>query len=808
MSNIVSEIRYSLRLLMKKPAFFTFAALILALGIGANTAIFSVVDEVLLRPLQFRDSNQLVMVWEDFSHAGFPENTPAPANFLDWKKRNHVFSDMAATRGNIYAITEDGPPEQVEGSPITANLLPLLGVSPVLGRNFLPEEDQPGGAKVAIISAALWQRRYGADPAILQRRIRLDGEPYQIVGVMPQGFTFPERFDIWVPMALTPEQWNQRGNHYLRVVARLKPGVTLEAASRDMSAIARQLAREYPVENTNVGTVVRSLRDQLTGDTGLGLLVLTGGVGCVLLIACANLAGLLMARAAGRRREWAVRAALGASRMRLIAHGMVESLLLSFAGGALGILMAIWSLPLLRNLIPLALTGWAHPQLNWRVALFAFLLSAISALLFGALPALQSSRIDLNTALQQGGRSATGSGSRIRKVLVVSEVALAMVLLVGAGLFIQTLWKLAHVELGFRPESILTMRTNLPSSSESRYRSFEAQSSFYEQVLEKVNAIPGVVSAGYTTFLPLTNRGGSRGFTIEGQPPPPPGRSNDANHRVISAEYLQTIGVRLRSGRYFSHSDGAGTQPVVIINEAMARQYWPNENPLGHRIKIGSRGPWIAIVGVVEKVRQMGLDVAGRVEMYFPCTQPAATFGYFRPRDLAVRVQRNPLEFVSAVRQAIWSVDRNQPISNVMPMTQLIADELASKDLQVKLLGGFAALSLLLAALGLYALLAYSVTQRTKEIGIRMALGAEKSLVLRKLLREGLQLVMVGLLIGLAGTLLFNHLIARLLYGVTAADPWTFIGASLVLLAVGAVASYYPARRAASIDPMEALRHE
>jgi predicted permease len=804
-----ADFKYSIRMLQRSPGFAVFAILALALGIGANVAVFSAVDAMLLRPMQFRDAGRLVEVFEEASKFGFPHNTPAPANFVDWKVRNHVFEDMAALQGQIYAITGDGAPEQVEGNPVTANLFPLLGVAPVLGRNFLPEEDRPGGQKVTILSFRLWQQRYGADRSAIGRGIRLDGETYQIVGIMPRGFIFPDRSDVWVPIAFRPDQLAQRSNHYLKVYARLKPGVTVESAQREMAGIAAQLAHEYPATNTLFGAGAAGLREEMLGDIRLGLWVLACGVGCVLLIACANVAGLLLARAAGREREMAVRAALGAGRLRLIRQSITEALALSLAGGAVGFLLALWTISFLQGLVPKVLAGWSQPQLDWRLLAFAFLVSTVSALVFGATPAVSISEVDLSNALQRGGRGGIGGTTGLRRWLVISEVAIAVVLSVGAGLLVQTLWTLAHVDLGFRPEGVLTMRTNLPRSADSAYRNFPARADFYQRVLEKVRSIPGVTSAGYTTYLPLTNGGGTSGLRVEGAPEPAPDQVSDSNHRVISAEYLQTMGVRLRAGRYFTQFDGPEQPPVAIINEAMARQFWPGQDPLGHRFQLSrADAPWVTVVGIVDNVRQMGLDVAGRQEMYFPCTQPAASFGYYAPRDLAVRVQGDPLRYSAAVREAIWAVDRNQPVSSVMPMTQLVSEELSAREVEVELLGVFAVLALLLAAIGLYGLLAYTVVQRMREIGVRIALGAQPRQVLRATMGEGLRLVLAGLTIGSAGAWALTGAMQKLLYGVKAGDPATFAIAAALLVVVGLLACYLPARRGGSIDPMVALRYE
>jgi predicted permease len=809
MEQLAQDIRFSSRMLRKSPGFVLFAVMALALGLGANAAIFSVIDAVLLRPLPFRSADRLVGLWEDASHMGFPLAPLAPANFVDWKRRNHVFEEMAALRGDLYALTGNGTPEQLEGSPVTANLFPLLGVSPILGRNFSAEEDRPGGARVVLISYGLWQRRFGGDVSIVGREIWLSNQKYQVIGVMPRGITFPEKSQIWLPLALGPRQWALRDDHYLRVFARLKPGVTLTQAQREMAGLAAQLAQEYPKTNTNLGAVVVSLGAQLVGNLKLALWAVAAGVGCVLLIACANLTGLLLARAAGREREFAVRAALGAGRARLIRQTLIESLLLAGLGAAAAIVIAMFTLPFLRHLVPVALAAWSEPRIDLSLFGFLFFISALSAVLFGTLPALVLSRGGLSTSLQQGGRAATGGNTRMRKLLIVSEVALAVVLLVGAGLLTRTLWTLAHVPLGFRPEGVMTLRTSLPGSSDSPYGSFLARSQFYKGVLDRVTAVPGVISAGYTTFLPLTNAGGSSPFVVEGAPPPPPGQSNDANHRVISADYLQTIGVRLRAGRFFRDSDGPDAPPVAIINESMARQYWPGQNPLGRRFQLGRVADvWFTIVGVVDDVRQAGLDVSGRAEMYVPYTQPAGTQGYLRPRDLAVRVKGDPMTYAKALETAVWEVDRNQPIADVMPMEELIADKLLSREVALKLIAAFAGLALLLAAVGLYGLLAYTVLQRRREIGVRMALGARPQQVSIAVMMEGLKLVGSGLILGLVGSSLVMRAIEALLYGVTATDPWALGGSALVLLIIGLIASYLPAHRAAAIDPMTALRHE
>jgi predicted permease len=804
---LADDVRYALRSLRKTPSFTLPALLALAVGVGANVSIFSLVDPLLLRPLPLAHPENLVYAWEDESYLGFPRDTPAPANFADWKQRNHVFTDMGAMRGDIFALTGDGSPEQVEGNAISANLFPLLGAAPILGRNILPEEDQPGRDKVALISFRLWQERYGANPGIVGREILLDNAKLRIIGVMPRGFRIPERSDVWIPIALSPQQMAVRGSHYLQVYARLKPGVTLSAAQRDMSAIAAQLASEYPATNMHVGAVVVGLRGQFLDTLQLGLWVLAGGVGCVLLICCANLAGLLLARAAGRQREWAIRAALGAGRLQLLRQGLMESMVVAIGGSVLALLIAVWSVPLLGRLVPQVLTGWAMPRLDLRLFVFAVLISVLCGLLSGVLPALASTRLDLASSLQSGSRTVTGGMSRLRRALVTGEVALAVLLAAGAGLMVQTVWNLAHVHLGFRTEGILTMRTSL---NRNLYPQFPARNAYYSAVIDRIRAIPGVVSAGYTTYLPLTNRGGTSGFAIEGAPPPVPGEHNDANHRVVSLDYLQTIGVRLLAGRFFDHRDGPDTMPVAIINDAMARQFWGDRDPIGRRFHFSedNNSSWFTVVGVVDNVRQMGLNLAGRAEMYFPSTQPKASFGFFSPRDLAVRVDGDPMHYAGAVQKAVWSVDRTQPIADVQPLADLVDRELFAQKTQLALLAAFAVLALMLAAIGLYGLLSHMVVQRTREIGVRMALGARQGQVLAAMMRQGMALVSLGLIAGVAAAWILTRFMQKLLYGVKPNDPLTFAAVVMMLLAAGAAACYIPARRATRIEPLTALRQE
>ena len=684
METFWQDLRFGLRLLLKKPGFTLIAVLSLALGIGANTAIFSLVDVVLLRPLPFREPERLVMVWEDASRIGFPRNTPAPANYADWKSQNQVFEDMAAVAGRSFNLTGDGEPERIQGQAVTANFFQLLGVSPQRGRTFLQEEDEPGGSKVALVSHGLWQRRFGGDPRLVGTDILLDGQKHTVVGIMPPGFQFlGKETELWVPIAFSKEALANRGSHYLTVLARMKPGVTVTQAQADVSAISQRISRDFPSEAFGLGSVVIPLREQLAGEVRPALLVLLVAVGFVLLIACANIANLLLSRGAVRHREIAVRSALGAGRWHIVRQLLTESLLLAIAGGLAGLLFAWGSFSFLRQLVPDGLALNAHVRIDAKVFGFTLLLSLLTGILFGLAPALQAAKVDLNEALKQGGgRTGAGLGHRrLRNALVVAEVSLALVLLTGSGLLIKTFLHLRSMDIGLRPDNVLTVRTMLPRS---KYAELPKRAAFYEQVLERVRSLPGVAAAGYTTAVPLTWKGGTNGFSIEGRLQLP---GQDANHRQVSPGYMETMGMTLRLGRFFTEQDSPQAQPVAIINETMARQYWQGESALGRRFRLGGdpQNPWLTIVGVVGDVKQMGLEAPGKAEMYFPYSQMADSF-WAAPRDLTIRTTGDPMRIATAVRQAVWSVDRDQPVSNIRTMEDILGEEMIQRRLGMTLL--------------------------------------------------------------------------------------------------------------------------
>jgi putative ABC transport system permease protein len=807
METLITDIRYGVRGLWKRPGFTVVAVLTLALGIGANTAIFSVVNAVLLKPLQFHDPDRLVLVWEDATFAGFPHNTPAPANYVDWKTQSQSFADMAATAEETFNLTGDGDPERVAAYSVTANFFPLLGVPPALGRVFTADDDRPGAHNVAVLSHGLWQSRYGSDPQIVNRDIQLNGEKYTVVGVMPGGFQFFESdVRLWVPIGFTSEQLANRGGHYLKVVARMKPGVTLDQAQADLAAVMARVAKDHPEETMEgkLGAFAVPLREELAGDVRGSLVVLFVAVACVLLIACANVAGLLLARAVARRREIALRIALGAGRVRVVRQLLTESLLLAAVAGVLGSVLAYWSFAFLQKLVPEQMALLTSLTLDLRILVFTLLISLATGVIFGLVPALQSAKVDLNEALKQSTR-VTSTG-KLRSALIVGEVALSLVLLVCAGLLIQTLFQLFNQYSALQPEQVLTMRTVLPRT---KYEEPQKRDAFYKQVLDRVEHLPGVVSAGYTTSVPLVWKGGTSGFVPEGLSSPIPGLAYDANHRQVSANYLQTMNIPLRAGRYFDSRDNANSMAVVIINETMARQYWPGQNALGRRFNVGdpNDGPWAEIVGIVADVRQMGLDEPVKAEMYLPYQQVPDWPGY-TPRDLAIRTLGDPMSIAGSVRQIVREVDPDQPISNIATMADVLGDEAAQRRIGMIMLAAFAGLALLLASLGIYGVLAYFVTQHTNEIGVRIALGANRRNILALVLKKGMGLTLLGIAIGLATSFAFTRLMSSLLFGVKSSDPVTFTVVPLLLVVVALLACWIPARRATKVDPMIALRYE
>lgn len=801
---LVQDLRYGWRTLRRSPAFTAVAILTLALGIGANSAIFTLINAALLRPLPFPEPQRLVLVWEDTSMFGLKDSPVAIGNYVEWRAQNHVFQQMGALEQRSFLLTGTGEPQQVQGSIVTASLFQTLGVQPALGRLFRSDEDQPGTPNTVILSDGLWRRELGGDPGAVGRAVEINDEKYLVAGVMPPGFSFPDSGNaIWAPVgtSYSPSEFSNKGRHNAMVVARLKAGVSITQANEDIGAIARRLERNFPRTNARVGAFVAPLRDHFVGDLRTILIVLGGAVGFVLLIACANIANLLLSRASNRRREVAIRAAIGASRGQVARQLLTENLLLAMCGGLCGLAIAVWGTTFLAKMVPTGIAAMSAVTVDMRVVAFTLAVSLLTGVAFGLVPAFEMLRVDLHQMLKQGGRQGATAGSRgMRRGLAISEVALAFVLAIGAALFIQSFARLRAVDPGFRTANILTMKTPLSSR---KYRDPANRAAFYTQVLDRVDTLPGVISAGFTNGIPLVVKGYVNGFIVEGQPRPSDKTFSNANYRVVSQDYLRTIGIPLREGRHLNVHDTADAPPVALINEAMKRKFWPNESALGKRLRFGS-SPWVTIVGVVGDMRQSGLDKAASPEMYLSDSQDPST----SLTGLAIRTRSDPHELAMAVRREIRAVDSDVPITDVRTMEEVLDREVFQRRVQMLLLSMFAAVALLLASLGVYGVLAYLVSQRTQEIGIRMALGAGPRDVLIAVAGEGMGWSIAGIGLGAAAALALTRLISRLLFGITPGDPATFLIVSILLMLVASIACYVPARRAMGIDPIVALRED
>jgi predicted permease len=806
-TDLRQDLHYGLRTLLKNPGFTIIAVVALALGIGANSAIFSVVNAVLLRPLPFKAPDQLVMVWENATHVGFPKNTPSPPNFLDWQRQNTVFTGMAAMSERSFNLTGIGEPERLDGRRVSANLFDLLGVPALLGRTFVPDDDRPG-AHVVLLSYSLWQRRFGSDPSIIGRAVTLNGESYTVIGVIPRGVDLPGygnwHDQLWVPIAFTDEEKTERGTHFLDVIARTKPGITLKQAQAEMETIAARLAKEYPKSNTRIGTVVTPLHEEMVGDIKPALLILLGAVGFVLLIACANVANLLLARAAVREKEIALRLALGASRSRLTRQFLTESVLLAFLGGGLGLLLAFAGMRALKMFVPATVSQTQTINIDGNVVVFTALIILLTGILFGLAPAMHASHSNLNDSLKEGGRdSAIGkNGNRLRGLLVIGEVAVSFILLIGAGLLINSFLHLQNLDPGFRTDHLLTMKVDL---SELKYPDGERRSVFFEEVLRRIRSLPGVESAAVAGNLPFTYNGDSATIAVEGIPDPPVDQWPNVIYRAIGPGYFSTMGIPLIRGREFTDQDGADSKKVVVISDKTAQRYWPGQDPIGKRLKPGATNsdiPWREVIGVVKDVRQNDFIAQPKMQMYLPYRQ----MKNLAANALVVRTSLEPTSLATSMRNAIWAVDKDQPVANIDTMEHIVSEAIARQRFSMLLLGIFAVLALVLTAVGIYGVMSYSVAQRTHEIGIRMALGARRADVLQMTVKQGLKLVGAGMIIGLAAAFLLTRVMASLLFGISATDPITFVGISLVLLVVAILASYVPALRATKVDPIIALR--
>ncbi len=809
MSTLMQDLRYGVRVLCKSPGFTAITLLTLMLGIGATTAIFSVVDAVLLRPLPYREPERLVSVFEDLSSVGFPRNTPSPGNYAEWKKQTQIFEDVAAVTDRVFNLSGDSEnPEKLEGIAATQNLFSVLGTKPALGRIFGPSEDRPGAPRVALISHRLWRGRFGGDPNLVGRDVLLNNEKYMVIGVMPARFSFPSaETDIWTPLAFGPKDWAEFGSHFLQVVGRLRNGVNIKKANAELLVLAKRMARQHPDTNAAIARFfAEPLQDSYTHDVRGGLIMLMAAVGLILLIACANIANLLLSRGSGRHREIAVRTALGARRGRIIFQLLTESGLLALGGGLSGVLIATWLFKFLNALIPDDLSRTVSLALDFRMLGFAVLVSLAASLLFGLAPALQISRIELSDVLKEGGRGSVGSSRKaFRNLLVIAEVALSLMLLVGSGLLLKSLSKLRGLDPGFRSDHVLTMRLVVP---ETKYKDFSKRTEFFQRVLDRVKLLPSVKAVAFTSALPLTWRGGTNGFTPENVALQR-GVTYDANDRVVTPGYFEAMRIPLVRGRMLNDGDGKDAPLVGMINETMARKFWPGQDPIGKRFKVDGpdeNPPWVRIVGVIGDVRQMGLNEPPRQEMYFPYWQ--GNHNWMVPRDLVIRTHGDPHDLETAARYAVWSIDRDQPVSNVMTLDELLDQEVAQRRVQTMLLKTLALLALILACVGIYGVLSYVVARRTQEIGVRVALGADSGRIFRTVAGAGMGLTAIGIGTGVIASMLLSRFLVSLLFDVRPIDPLTYFGAVAVFTSIALLACYIPARKASRVDPMVALRYE
>ncbi|HEY1304970.1 MAG TPA: ABC transporter permease [Vicinamibacterales bacterium] len=805
------DLHYGVRGLRKSPGFAAAAIVLLALGIGANTAIFSLVRAVVLRPLPFPDPDRLVLIWDDFSANRGPTRVePSPADYVAWKEQSRSFSDLAAFYTNAYNLTGNGEPAKLAGVRTTANVFAVLGMQPILGRTLDAGDDRPDAAPVVVVSERLWRSRFGADPNLIGRTIALNGLSHTVVGVVPPDFQFPfKEAVVWVPARFTPQELAEPGNYFLDVLARLKPETSLAQAQAEMQPIARKLEQQYPATKNRLRISVTQLHEHLTREARPTMAMLLVAVGLVLLTACANLANLLLARGAARRKEIALRKVLGAGHARLARQLLTESAVLAGAGAALGVALSVATFSYLSRLLPPTLPSTSILRIDSSVLLFTAGIAALIVLAIGSAPALAAVHTGLEEALRSSSGRTTTASRRLRSLLVIAEISMTVVLLVAAGLLLRSYAKVLAVDPGFNAQHVLLAETVLPPS---RYAALPERTRFCEGVLERVRALPGVTRAAYANYPPLMFKGGRALIAIEGRPAPRPEEFNRfiVSDRVVSAGYFATLDVPVRRGREFEARDTAGAPLAAIINEKLARLHFPDQDPIGQRIVIGNptRNPWLTIVGVVGDMRQMGIDTAAEPEIYVAANQSTLNAPFFWPQQLVVRTTADPLALSAAVRQAVWAVDADEPVSRIRSMSELFDAELLNRNTQLTLIGALALLTLLIAAVGLYAVLSYSVAQQLREIGVRMALGARRMTVVLGVVRSAALLTALGVAIGLGAAFAGTRLLQSWLFEVGTTDPLTFAGSALLLGITGLVATVVPAFRGASIDPTVVLRIE
>jgi predicted permease len=808
MFKLAQNFKYALRRLKNNPGFTIVAVLTLALGIGANSAMFSIVNAVLLRPLPYRDPQRLVLLSEHWPQ--FPRFSLSYLNYRDWRDQSHSFEAVAAVRNNVMTMTGISEAERLPTQNVTANLIDMLGVKPELGRAFSEAEDKPGGPPVALISHGLWQRHFSSSPAVLGQSIILDNQSYSIIGVMPAGFEVLQQapnvimpFEPWARTLPDDRSWHPG----ILPIARLKPDVSLQQARSEVAVIAKRLEKQYPETNTDVSSLVDLMQDQMVQNVRPALLVLAGAVGVVLLIACANVANLMLIRAAGRRREMAVCTALGARRFDIIRQLLAESVLLAVGGGVLGLALAWVAMPLVVRLAGDSLPRSNGVSVDLRVLVFTLLVAVLAGILFGLAPARYAWRVDLREALNETNRGGSGRAVlRTRAVLVVSEIALAMLLLVGAGLLFKSFERLSHVSPGFSADHILVANiVRSPTYSDPNVRL-----SFFDRLLEQISALPGVRVAGAISVLPVTGTSSALHFNIQGRPPNSPQQFTISSYRVVSAGYLKTMGVPLIAGRWIEDRDREQAPPVVVVNSAFARTYFSNQSPLGQHIQLGSMPdpsvPWMQIVGVVADVKQ-SLASESTAEMYVPYRQADSLLPVFA-LSLVVRTAGDPMAQANSIHALVYGIDANQPITGIQTMEGTVSQSIAEPRFRTVLLAIFAGIALVLAAVGIFGVMSYSVAQRTRELGLRIALGSSRSRVLQLILAHGLRLTVLGVVIGLAATFLLTRYVSSMLFNVPPYDPMTLAGVVAVLFVISLCACYLPARRATMVDAMVALREE
>lgn len=801
---LIQDLRYNFRVLRKNPGFTAVIILTLALGIGATTAIFSVVNVILLRPLPYDNPEQLVIVWgtqPQMDKAPF-----SPADFLDVKRRSHVFEQIAAYQAQNFNLTGTADAVRLRGAALSPEIMPLLGLKMAEGRGFLPEEGKPGNNQVVVLSHGLWQRSFGSDPRLMGQSLTLNGKAYTVVGILPIDLQFLSWSEVWVPLTFSSAQETLRDTHSLSVMARLKPGVSREQAQAEITSISNQLQQEYPQSNSGNGMRLVLLREQIVGDIRPVLLVLLGVVAGVLMIACANVANLLLSRAAMRQKEIGIRIALGASRWQVIRQLLNESILLALAGGFLGLLIAYGGVKLLIAFGPTNIPRLKEIGVDGRVLLFALVLSILTSVLFGLFPALQASKLNLNESLKEGGRSSSARGvynQRHRALLVIVEVALALVLTIGAGLLVSSFLSIQRINPGFDPQNVLSMRVALPAA---KYPEVGQRVVFYQQVLERIKNLRGVISAGAITDLPLSGLGSSTSFSIKELPSD--AQNPLTEYRIITPDYMHTMSIPLLRGRYFTEMDREKSPGVVLINETMARRFFSTQDPIGKHLALSAPPDEREIVGVVSDVKDYGLDAEVKPEAYIPYSQSSPAYLQYGALTLVVRTATDPHSLTGAVRGEVRSIDKDQPIYNIKTMQEVLSESVAQRLFNMFLISIFAVVALILAAVGIYGVIAYSVAQRTHEIGLRIALGAQPSDVFKLVVGQGMTQALIGIAIGLAAAFALTRVMSSLLYGISPLDPVTFGGLTVLLMIVALLACYLPTRKAVRINPIIALRDE